>query len=194
MKQIELTGKFGKGKYAIVDDIDYDYINKWKWTCKNGYGYRSTTDGSKKKKKHLLMHRIIMCVTDKNVQIDHADGNQLNNQRSNLRIATNSQNQANKKKSITVTSSIYKGVTPYNYNGYKYWIARCSKNREHYRKYCKTEMEAVIWYNEKAIELYGEFALVNIMNNEVLENENFNEEAYMISDFKKVNIHKTKGC
>jgi len=105
MKKIPLT----QGKVALVDGCDYEFLlNMAPWSAHYGYGqyYARTTD-----RRHLLMHRIIMERMNPGFkgEIDHVDRNGLNNQYSNLRIATRSQNQANRKLNENNNSG-YKGV------------------------------------------------------------------------------------
>ena len=89
MKEIKMTN----GGVAMVDDVDFDYISKWKWykfkptRGKTFYAKRTTDD--------KLMHRLILNITDSNIFIDHKNHDGLNNIRENLRVATSSQNNAN---------------------------------------------------------------------------------------------------
>jgi len=94
MKKIKLGGNNGIGKFALVDDKDFEMLNEHRWHCLNkGYAIRKIrVDG---KRTALLMHRLIMN-TPEGMDTDHIDGNKLNNQKSNLRICTRSQNQMNR--------------------------------------------------------------------------------------------------
>ncbi len=85
MKLIPLT----QGRFAIVDDEDYEVLSKSKW-CVNGGGYAARkADG-----KAVTMHRFILdCPAGR--EVDHANLNRLDNRRSNIRIATHAQNQQN---------------------------------------------------------------------------------------------------
>lgn len=83
MKKIKLT----QGKYAIVDDADFDNLNKVKWFFDGNYAAR-------KSPKKVYMHRLINN-TPKDMETDHINRNKLDNRRSNLRSvnrAINSQN------------------------------------------------------------------------------------------------------
>jgi hypothetical protein len=89
MKKIKLT----KGKYALVDDADYEWLNQWKWHCADGYAKRAIKkDG---KWRSLAMAREILGAKDGEV-CDHINRNPLNNMRKNLRIVTYSQNNMNR--------------------------------------------------------------------------------------------------
>lgn len=178
MKLINLTGKKGSviGNYVMVDDEDYDYLNQWVWHYggNGSYAVRSfpipKTEGNQKYRP-TGMHRIIMKLTDPKVYVDHIYGNGLNNQRSNLRIATNSQNSANRKiasKSKYLGVCIQKVTNKYG-TEYTYWKATCKKDNVVYQKHCKTKIEAALQYNEWAKELHGEFARLNIIRDEDLQ-------------------------
>lgn len=99
---------------------------------------------------------------DRRIKIDHKDRNPLNNLEDNLRIATPSQNMANRAKQRRKCSSIYKGVSFRKYN--LDWESYIMKNRKRiHLGIFKDEKEAALAYNKAAIELFGEFALLNIV-------------------------------
>ena len=89
-QEIQLT----RGKKAIVDIEDFDYLNQWKWSC-NYYGYAIRSEGGRKNKKCIFMHRLIN-KTPKGFDTDHINRNTLDNRKENLRTATRSQNEINK--------------------------------------------------------------------------------------------------
>lgn len=155
MKEIKLT----QGKTALVDDSDYDYLNQWKWYAqKDRYTYYAVRrDG----KRRMKMHRVILGLGyDSNLFPDHIDHNGLNNQRSNLRIATRSQNAANRS-SIRTAVSKYKGVAPMR----KRWQAHIVKDGvQKYIGLFKNEIDAALAYNIEAKKLHGEFAHLNAIN------------------------------
>jgi len=158
MEQIELS----QGKVALIDTEDYDLVIKYKWYA-NKQGkcfYAIVHNGSVENKRIFLkMHRVIMGITDSKIFVDHIDGDGLNNQKNNLRLANISQNATNKSSYRGVSK--YKGVSQDTRNGKKYWKATCTKNGITYRKRCKTETEAALKYNELAKKLHGEFAKFN---------------------------------
>jgi hypothetical protein len=98
--------KLSQNKTAQVDNAMFDYINQWKWFAlkDNNTFYAVSFIGG----KQIKMHRIIIECSANEI-IDHRDGNGLNNQTSNLRICTTSQNMQNKKTPSNNTSG-YKGV------------------------------------------------------------------------------------
>jgi hypothetical protein len=79
-----------KGKYTIVDDKDFEWLNKFKWHF-GSHGYVVTTVNYRK----VLMHRLIN-KTPENFETDHINRDKLDNRRSNLRTVTQSQNGFNR--------------------------------------------------------------------------------------------------
>lgn len=158
MKLIKLGGKNGRGKFAIVDDEDYEWLNQWGWHCNSeDYVIRCVTV-SKYKQKTIRMHRLILN-TPNDMRSDHKDLNTLNNQRHNLRICTSSQNRMNTKK-VQNKSSKYKGVSWYK--GTKTWFSRISLNKKLiYLGQFKDEIAAAKTYDKKATELFGKFVRLN---------------------------------
>lgn len=124
MKEIQLT----QGRAALVDDVDYDTLINHRWHLGSGGRYAARMKrGTKTDRSVLLMHRVIMGLTNENIQVDHIDGNKLNNQRSNLRLVTSSQNKMNTGILSTNTTG-FKGVT-YDKESKKY-IAQIGINRK----------------------------------------------------------------
>jgi hypothetical protein len=160
MKKIALT----RGFESLVDDEDYDKLNKYKWYCnKRGYAVRSDYSGSKT--SNVKMHRFIMN-TPFGMETDHINGDKLDNRRSNLRICTHSQNSKNRK--INSNSSCgLKGVTRYvaklpSGNLYKSWVAAiCLNGKRIYIGSFKTPELAHEAYVKKSLELHGEFSRIN---------------------------------
>ena len=105
------------------------------------------------------MHREILGLTDPKIQGDHIDGNGLNNQRYNLRTATHTQNQRNRKNFIKGTSK-YKGVSLNKKN--KKWIVRIRNGgKQIYLGHFLDEIEAAKKYDEMAKIYHKEFAYIN---------------------------------
>lgn len=160
MKRLKLT----QGKYTLVDDKDFEYLNQFKWAVKNpktgvlyAIRHNKIINGSPIK-GYRLLHRMIMNAP-KGTEVDHKDGNGLNNQRSNLRVCTRSQNSANRPKQKNNKSG-YKGVS--FCKAYKNWVAYIQINGKGKNLgYFKTAQEAAKRYDLKASELFGEFARLN---------------------------------
>lgn len=161
------------GKHTILyDDEDHELISKIKWNiCKSK---RTFYARGKVKNKYLeligcrmiRMHRLIMkCAAD--LQVDHIDGNGLNNRRNNLRVATQLQNSSNKKLSIDSTTG-FKGVSFRKKKGL--YITRIRVNGELiHGGLTKNIYSAALKYNELAIKYFGEFACLNELTPEQIE-------------------------
>lgn len=152
------------GTSFLIDDEDYDLVSKYKW-----YIHTNTYKNKKRitliaysrrngKKTTIKLHRLILGLTDPSVLCDHINGNTLDNRRSNLRPCTPGQNMFNQRKQSN-TKFKYKGV------------AYASKNKVRAEIYFQgtrtiigyyyTQEQAALAYNEKAKELFGEFANLN---------------------------------
>mgnify|MGYP001180977569 CR=1 FL=1 len=109
MKKIALT----RGLYALVDDDDFEELNKWKWHARKGrytwYASRKimqkNSDGKWVHKKLIHMHRVVN-KTPNSLFTDHINGNGLDNRKSNLRSATNSQNLLNSRVRVDNSSGV----------------------------------------------------------------------------------------
>ena len=92
--------------------------------------------------------------------IDHRDGNGLNNRHTNLRPATDSQNQANKRKPKNGVTPSFKGVFWHGRD--MKWAARIRVNgKRKYLGYFHSEVEAARAYDAVALLHFGEFAKLN---------------------------------
>jgi len=153
MKKIQLNGKHGKGIFIRLDDEDFEKCKKYKWYLSSGYAI------SKKNKKTIYIHRFILDAPD-SLQVDHKDRDKMNNQKSNLRLCTSSQNLMNKY--TPNGKSKYKGVHLEN-NRFRARIELRDngKRKSYHLGYFLTEAEAALAYNVKAKELFGEFAYLN---------------------------------
>lgn len=88
-------------------------------------------------------------------EVDHIDGNTLNDDPSNLRLCTHKQNSANKKVSGKGTSQ-YKGVSWHKPT--QKWQVRVAGRCV---GYFSNEVEAALVYNKEATKVFGEFARLN---------------------------------
>jgi hypothetical protein len=150
-KEIQLT----KGKVTLVDDEDYEMLIGLgvRWCVNDGYAFNSV---------YGRMHRFLSSAP-KGRMVDHVNGNKLDNRRENLRIATNSQNQANRKVSRGVSK--FKGVTwqKRTYDASRgYWKAQIVANGVvHYLGSYDTDLDAAKAYNDAAVKFFGEYAHLN---------------------------------
>lgn len=164
MKKIPLT----QGYFALVDDEDFVWLSKHKWHCIDGVGKHTIYVGTninigRKQYKYARMHRLILGLkTGDKTQVDHIDGDGLNNQRNNLRLCNNQQNTRNSR--IRSGTSKYKGVS-WNTRAQK-WQAglglTLNNKRRHVALGCyNNEKEAAKAYDLAAIYYFGDFARIN---------------------------------
>ena len=153
-REIPLT----QGYVAIVDDDMYEYLMQWKWTYSNGYAVRADKSGWSR--GQVLMHRVVAQAPD-GIDVDHKDLDRLNCTRENLRLASRSQNGANRPATKRNTTG-YKGVQPSG-NAYKrpYRAEIRFLGKNIYLGSFETAEEAARAYDAKAVELFGEFAYTN---------------------------------
>jgi len=167
MKKIKLT----QDQWALVDDEDYDRLNEHKWIAQREYKSKradkfyvvrnfpiDSTSG--KKWKTIALHREITNAP-KGMVVDHINGDSLDNRKENLRVCTHQENQMNRRINKDNTSG-YKGVYYDAKNKKNSWYAKIMFNYKLIHiGYYKTKEEAARAYDQKAIELFGEFAQLN---------------------------------
>lgn len=150
-KQIPLT----QGKFALVDDEDYEELMKYKWYFDNGYARR---DGPAPIKKRILMHRQIMNAKA-GQDVDHINHDGLDNRRINIRLCTTSQNMQNSKLYKNNSTGL-KGVR-FHKRMKKYQASiRINGKAKHLGTF-ENPIDAAKVYNEAALKLFGEFANFN---------------------------------
>jgi hypothetical protein len=146
VKEIELSN----GQIALVDDCDYEYLSQWRWYIA-GKGYAMRIE----RKVTIYMHRVV-AGTLVGMNTDHINRNKLDNRRSNLRVCTGSQNNANMavrknntsgKKGVYWHKKAHKWLAQIWYNKNIVYLGIYDSIDDAYHAYCK-----------KAEELYGEFA------------------------------------
>ena len=151
-KSIPLT----QGKFALVDDDMYDYLNQWKWNFNGRYVCRSV--GKWNHRTKIRMHHEVLNAPA-GMEIDHIDGDALDNRRDKLRICTPLQNKYNRRKPVT-NSSGYKGVTMKHLS--KKWTAEIKVNQKKiYLGSFSDIQDAARAYDDAAKKYFGEFASLN---------------------------------
>lgn len=161
MKKIIVSRKHNI--YALIDSADFKKVNKYNWyvfstgkASKKQYVYTTINN-----KEWLYLHRYIMDA-EKGKEVDHKNGNTLDNRKSNLRICNRKQQARNT--SVRKNSEIaYKGVS----------LSKDKKRNKKYRARIRindknimlgrylTAKEAAIMYDRAALKYYGEFARTN---------------------------------
>ena len=153
-KEILLT----KVKVALVDQDEFEWLSNWKWSCtSHGYACRGTT-GRGGVKNTYYMHREIINAKD-GQDVDHINGNRLDNRKANLRLCNRSENMMNSS-GISDRSSSFKGV---HWNKkQERWVAQISENKKvrHLGSF-EDETEAAKAYDQSARKAHGEFAKLN---------------------------------
>ena len=127
---------------------------------KNGNGYLSAIVDGRPYKVHRIIYALRHGIElSPDIQIDHINGDRSDNRISNLRMATNAQNQCNTKISSRNKSG-YRGVSWSKSKGK--WYAKIMFNQKTISLgYFNNKEEAALAYNKKALELFGEFAYLN---------------------------------
>jgi len=150
MKTIQLT----QGKYAIIDDDDYEELSRYKWHASLGSGryWRARRNIKKGNEKWILesMSRKIMNAPVGTV-VDHLNGDTLDNRKENLRLCDQSINGQNRHS--THGLSCYQGVSWDA--GRAKWRARIMKDGIKYSLgLYNREKEAAFAYNKGALKIY----------------------------------------
>lgn len=150
MIEIALT----RGKIALIDDADHDLVLQYTWCAQRirKRWYAVTGTGG----QFVSMHRVIMNAST-GEQIDHRNGDGLDNRRENLRFCTSAQQAYNKGPQPYKRHSQFKGVT---------WAARSQKWKaqimqdgvNYHLGLFDREEDAADAYRTAAIERFGEFA------------------------------------
>lgn len=155
------TITLANGKVALVDDKDFDRLNRAKWNeYKNASGihYARRALGGPPPRHTEYMHRVVLNAPA-GMEVDHINGNGLDNRRANLRLCTHAENGKNKGKSRNSTSK-YLGVSWRNDR--QCWRAQiCSKGRKTSFGSFQDEKEAAKCRDAHALAIFGKFARLN---------------------------------
>ncbi len=181
-RRIQLT----RGKYAIVDPGDYEWLMQFKWHTNCGRGKFYAANSRSQKMHRLIMFGVkeeyrrqntlrlrsgqalrlgsILLTTGRSGRaklfVDHINGDGLDNRRANLRLATPAQNNWNSKSGMGRGASRYKGVQWHKHR--KKWVVVIGVNgRKEHIGYFGDEKEAARAYDKAAKERHGEYAVLN---------------------------------
>lgn len=167
------------GAEVTVSDADFPSICEFAWMEKkrsdglSSYAFRWITVAPKRHKRRLMHHQILGL--EGKVRVDHRDGNGLNNQRENLRPATQRQNAQNMrvlriKDRPRPKASRFKGVS-YSLVHKRDTLTKPWRSRIRVDGVLKnlgwfaTQEEAAMAYNDAANRYFGEFAQINNLEN-----------------------------
>lgn len=156
MQKIELT----QGKFALVDDADYELLSRFKWYAhKQPHTWYARRDFEARGRHfHVYMHREIM--GRNGPPVDHLNGNGLDNRRSNIRHATQSQNMQRARSKRGVSG--FRGVDRMATKNER-WTARIptKNNTRRYLGTFESREAAARAYDREVVKLYGCHAATN---------------------------------
>jgi hypothetical protein len=157
----DLSGDYGigytlKGEEFYFDLEDYDKIKDYCWFI--NIGYVKTNININNIQKQIFLHSLIIFKNNNLLDIDHIDGNPLNNRKYNLRICTHQQNGMNMKIPSHNTSG-FKGVTWCKDKNK--WRAQIKLNQKMiYLGYYKNKEDAIDARIEAEKKYFGEYSLL----------------------------------
>lgn len=141
-----------KNKVMLCDVEDWESLKNCYWTEQRGYAVAI------KNYEWIRFHREVMNVDNPKIQVDHINGNRLDNRKANLRLCSNQENSMNKYENSN-NSSGYKGVYfDKNRNKWRGAIQYNGKSIKSPKRY-NTPEEAYEWYIEKSNELFGDYSV-----------------------------------
>ena len=149
-----------QGLVALIDEADFDLVSRFKWCAFNGstgktYYAQSHIRRDNGSRTNVYMHRLLFGLTDSRTDVDHIDGDGLNNRRANLRTCSRAENLWNRGAQANNKSG-FKGVTFHKQS--RKWRAEIRFNGNYKSLgYFHTPEEAHMAYCAAAAELHGEF-------------------------------------
>lgn len=163
MKLLKIVSK-KHGTFDVkIDDEDYDLMIQYRWYIvkepTNVYAKRKVGHG-RKNRRLIPMHRDILNMSDKKMWVDHINGDGLDNQKGNLRIATPDQNAKNRKVSVRSKTG-FKGVRLTPNRKKPCAVAINSNGKDYFGGYFDNAIDAARKFNELSIKHHGEFAYLN---------------------------------
>lgn len=155
--------QLSQGLDAIVDDEDHEFLRQWRWSVSEVKGYtRYAVRQDPDTRKLVLMHRQIMGPKKGRV-VDHINANGLDNRRSNLRVCTQAQNIAGRRRKGGY-SSRFRGVT-WHKAANKWAASAGPKGGYRYIGLYRCETAAALAVDRRLASIYGEYARLNLAPN-----------------------------
>lgn len=148
IKTAQKRSDFKRQVDVLVSDCDHEWLSEFFWQAQEGGSVVGFVNG-----RRILMHRLIMNAPE-TMEVDHVNGNRLDNRRENLRLCTSAENKRNRGPRKDNKSG-YKGVSWHKQN--KKWTVRI---KTPYGKYLSLGLyddkkEAALAYNKAAVEHHG---------------------------------------
>lgn len=151
------------GETVLFDEADRTLVEQYRWfanrnTSGNVYAYGYRRGHAQRDRAWMFMHRLLLD-PPADMDVDHRNGDGLDNRRANLRVGTRAQNNANRRR-VKLGPSGYRGVTWHKQRGC--WQARIWVDGKNlYLGLFEDPWEAAQAYNAAALEAWGEFARLN---------------------------------
>ncbi len=155
MKKIKLS----QNKYALIDNEDYDRINQWSWYYHTGYARRCIYPYGRGKTITLFLHRIVFNRKKwrGDEEVDHINGNTLDNRKKNLRICSRAENMMNQK---NLHKKSYSGIRGIHWDkNYQKWSVHIKIGGiQKYFGSFETIQQARKVHKKEVVGLFGKFS------------------------------------
>lgn len=182
---VEMT--MASGDIVRFDRSDLSLVLPLRWV-RTGPTEKPCASSRRRGEGDIKMHRLIMGITDPQIQVDHINHDTLDNQRCNLRVATKSQNTSHRRIPMH-NSSGYLGV--YKKDGH--WAAQIEASCGHrriafYLGTYDSQDEAAKVRDAAAIKLQGEFATLNFAPHEIMQYHTDAAERLILRKLKLIGV------
>jgi hypothetical protein len=148
-----------RGGETLVSECDYDDVRPFSWQVKKTTTSNCYVQGRVNRMSYTL-HRFILGLRHGDgIEADHINRNGLDNRRENLRLCSRMENNQNSVKPPRERKHLYRGLGQQKNGRFTAHIQEAGHFR-HIGTF-DTQEEAAQAYNEMAIQLHGEFAILN---------------------------------
>lgn len=156
METVELP--LTRGKVALIDKQDLEPVAAYRWD--EWQIHRCWYAAARNQEPRIYLHRFILNAPQ-GMEVDHLNGDGLDNRRANLRLASHKQNLANQQLSLANTSG-YRGVVKARTSGI--WAAQIKSDfKTTGLGYYDSKETAAYAYDLAALDLFGAFARFNLL-------------------------------